>query len=140
MNGGPQLTSPVLRAGVWFLTVVEVLVGLVATLAPRAFYDYVPWVNLMPPYSEHLMRDYGAMNLALALVFVVAATTMERRLVRLALVAYLLFAIPHLIFHVMHLENFTTVAAIAQTTLLTVALLLPVGLLILTRQRRDALD
>src|SRR6516164_5216313 len=100
MNEGPELTNPVLRAGVWFLTVVEILVGLVATLAPQAFYDHVPWVNLMPPFSEHLMRDYGAMNLAVALVFVVAATTMERRLVRLALVAYLLFAIPHLIFHV----------------------------------------
>jgi hypothetical protein len=135
-----RLTSSVLRVGVWFLTFVEVVVGLVATLAPRAFYDYVPWVNLMPPFSEHLMRDYGAMNLALALVVIVAATTMERRLVRLALVAYLLFAIPHLIFHVMHLENFTTVAAVAQTTLLTLAVLLPVALLILTRQRRNALD
>jgi hypothetical protein len=135
-----RLTSSVLRVGVWFLTFVEVVVGLVATLAQRAFYDHVPWVNLMPPYSEHLMRDYGAMNLALALVFMVAATTMERRLVRLALVAYLLFAIPHLIFHVMHLENFTTVAAVAQTTLLTLAVLLPVALLILTRQRRNALD
>ena len=135
-----RLSSPALRVGVWFLTFVEVVVGLVATLAPRAFYDYVPWVNLMPPFSEHLMRDYGAMNLALALVFIVAATTMERRLVRLALVAYLLFAIPHLIFHVMHLENFTTVAAVAQTTLLTLAVLLPLALLILTRQRRNALD
>jgi hypothetical protein len=139
MNGAPRLSNPVLRAGVWFLTVVEVVVGLVATLAPRAFYDYVPWVNLMPPYSEHLMRDYGAMNLALALVFVVAATTMERRLVRLALVAYLLFAIPHLVFHIMHLDNFTTVAAVGQTALLAVAVLLPVALLILTGQRSDAL-
>jgi hypothetical protein len=131
--------NPVLRAGVWFLTVVEVVVGLVATVAPRVFYDYVPWVTLMPPFSEHLMRDYGAMNLSLALVFVVAAITMEGRLVRLALVAYLLFAIPHLIFHVVHLENFTTAAAVGQTTLLTLALLLPIALLILTRQRRNTL-
>ena len=140
MNEGPELTNPVLRAGVWFLTVVEILVGLVATLAPQAFYDHVPWVNLMPPFSEHLMRDYGAMNLALALIFVVAATTMQRRLVRLALVAYLLFAIPHLIFHVMHLENFTMAAAVAQTTLLTLAVLLPIALLILTTHRRNALN
>ncbi|WP_459969915.1 hypothetical protein [Mycobacterium sp. MUNTM1] len=27
-------------AGVWFLTFVEVAIGLVATLAPPAFYDY----------------------------------------------------------------------------------------------------
>jgi hypothetical protein len=133
---GPRLTSPVLRAGLWFLTFVAFAVGLVATLAPRAFYDYVPWVNLMPPYAEHLMRDYGAMNLSLALVFVVAATTMERRMVRVALCGYLLFALPHLLFHVTHLENFTTWAAVGQTTALTLALL-PVALLILTRQPRS---
>lgn len=130
----------VLRAGVWFLTFVEMVVGLVATLAPRAFYDYVPWVDLIPPFSEHLMRHYGAMNLSLALVFVVAAVTMERRMVRIALGAYLLFAIAHLIFHLTHLEHFTTGATVWQTILLTVAVLLPVGLLILTgwRPRRAA--
>jgi hypothetical protein len=125
----------VLRAGVWFLTFVEIVVGLVATLAPRAFYDYVPWVDLIPPFSEHLMRDYGAMNLSLALVFVVAAVTMERRMTRIALGAYLLFAIPHLIFHLTHLEHFTTAAAVWQTILLMVAVVLPVGLLILTAWR-----
>ncbi|ORA08027.1 hypothetical protein [Mycobacterium arosiense] len=122
----------VLRAGVWSLTFVEIVVGLVASLTPRVFYDYVPWVDLIPPFSEHLMRDYGAMNLSLALVFAVAAVTMERRMVRVALGAYLLFAIPHLIFHLTHLEHFTTGAAVWQTILLTVAVLLPVGLLILT--------
>jgi hypothetical protein len=132
------MTSPVLRGGVWFLTFVVVVVGLVATLAPRAFYDYVPWVNLVQPFSEHLMRDYGAMNLSLALVFVVAAITMDRRVVRIALGAYLLFAIPHLIFHLTHLEHFTMAAAVGQTIALTLAVLLPVALLVLTRQRRDS--
>ncbi len=131
MNAPPTA----LRAGVWFLTFVEMVVGLVATLAPRVFYDYVPWVDLIPPYSEHLMRDYGAMNLSLALVFVVTAITMERRMVRIALGAYLLFAIPHLIFHLTHLEHFTMEAAVWQTIVLTVAVLLPVGLLVLTACR-----
>jgi hypothetical protein len=125
----------VLRAGMWFLTFVEIVVGLVATLSPRAFYDYVPWVDLIPPFSEHLMRDYGAMNLSLALVFVVSSVTTERRMVRIALAAYLLFAIPHLIFHLTHLEHFATGAAVRQTILLTLAVLLPVGLLILTLWR-----
>ncbi|MCV7380917.1 hypothetical protein BST11_12545 [Mycobacterium alsense] len=128
------MSGPTLRAGVWFLTFVEVVVGVVATFFPRSFYDWVPWVDLIPPYSEHLMRDYGAMNLGLALVFAVAATTMERRLVRVALGAYLLFALPHLIFHVTHLENFSTAAAVGQTAILAVAVLLPAALLILTRR------
>jgi hypothetical protein len=132
-----RLTSPALRAGLWCLTFVELAVGLVATLAPRAFYDYVPWVDLMPPYSEHLMRDYGAMNLSLALVFVVAVTTMDRRVARVALGAYLLFAVPHLVFHVTHLENFTTAAAVGQTTTLAIAVL-PAALLILTRRRSNS--
>jgi hypothetical protein len=130
-----RLTSSVLRAGLWFLTGVELVVGVVATFAPRVFYDYVPWVDLLPPYSEHLMRDVGALNLSLALVFVVAAITMERRLVRVALGAYLLFAVPHLIFHATHLEHFTTAAVAAQTALLSVAALLPAALLILTGRR-----
>ncbi|WP_240492051.1 hypothetical protein [Mycobacterium alsense] len=132
-----RLSGPTLRAGLWFLTFVEVVVGVVATFFPRSFYDWVPWVDLIPPYSEHLMRDYGAMNLGLALVFAVAATTMERRLVRVALGAYLLFAVPHLIFHVTHLENFSTAAAVGQTAILAIAVLLPAALLILTRRRGD---
>jgi hypothetical protein len=48
--------NTLLRAGMWFLTIVELAVGVVATLAPRAFYDYVPWVDLAPPFAEHLMR------------------------------------------------------------------------------------
>jgi hypothetical protein len=107
-----------LRAGLWFLTIVTAAVGVLATLLPRAFYQRVPWVALDPPYSEHLMRDFGAMNLALALVLVVAGVTMERLLVRTALCALLLFAVPHLIFHATHVEHFST---------------LPGALLILTR-------
>lgn len=80
------------------------------------------------------MRDYGAMNLAFALVVVAAATTMERRMVRVALGAYLLFVVPHLVFHVTHLENFTTAAAVGQTAALAVAAVLPVALLILTKR------
>jgi hypothetical protein len=45
------MNHPLLRAGMWFLTVVELAVGLVATLAPRAFYDYVPRGSTSPRRS-----------------------------------------------------------------------------------------
>ena len=121
-----------LRAGMWFLTFVEMTVGVVATLAPRSFYDYVPWVDLAPPFSEHLMRDYGAMNLALGLVTAVAAATMDRVMVRTALLAYLLFAVPHLVFHLSHQHQHTTSQAVSETTALTIAVLLPLALLALS--------
>ncbi|MGA9310437.1 MAG: hypothetical protein WBV74_08710 [Pseudonocardiaceae bacterium] len=79
------------------------------------------------------MRDYGAMNLALALVVVVAGVTMERRLVRTALCALLLFAVPHLIFHATHVEHFGTSAVATELVALTIAAALPAALLILTR-------
>ena len=122
-----------LRAGLWFVAAVTVVVGVVATFLPATFYRHIPWVALNPPYSEHLMRDYGAMNLGLALVLVVAAVTMNTLLVRTALCAYLLFAVPHLIFHATHLENFTTGAAATELVALTIAAILPAFLLALTR-------
>lgn len=128
------LTNVLLRVGIWFLAFVELAVGVVATLAPRVFYDNVPWVSLAPPYSEHLMRDYGAMNLALAVVTLVAAITMEQLMVRTALVAYIVFAVPHLLFHVTHHRHYSATAATAETATLVVAMLLPVALLILSRK------
>lgn len=91
MNATPPANTT-LRVGIWFVAAVMLIVGAVATLTPRTFYDHVPWVSLNPPYSEHLMRDYGAMNLALALMMVVAAITMERLIIRATLTAYLVFA------------------------------------------------
>jgi hypothetical protein len=129
------LTNVLLRIGIWFLAIVELAIGVVATLTPRVFYDDVPWVSLAPPYSEHLMRDYGAMNLALGVVSFVAAITMEQLMVRAALAAYLVFAIPHLLFHLTHHQHYTTTAAITETTTLVVAVLLPIALLALTRAR-----
>ena len=130
-----KLTNIPLRVGLWLLTLVELAVGVVATLTPRVFYDHVPWVSLEPPYSEHLMRDYGAMNLALGLLSLVAAITMDRLMVRTALVAYLIFALPHLLFHLTHHQHYTAAAAIGETTVLVVAALLPAALLFLTRGR-----
>jgi hypothetical protein len=129
------LTNLPLRAGIWALTLVEFAVGITATLTPRAFYDHVPWVDLSPPYAEHLMRDYGAMNLALALVLLVAAITMEPLLVRTALAAYVVFAVPHLLFHLTHHQHYSTAAAVGETTALVVAVLLPLALLALTVTR-----
>jgi hypothetical protein len=74
------------------------------------------------------------MNLAMAVVFAVAAVTLDRRLAATALVAYLVFAVPHLAFHLQHLEPFGTTDAVAQAASLAVAALLPLPLLALTRR------
>ncbi|MGB6209622.1 hypothetical protein [Mycobacterium sp.] len=132
-----KLTDVLLRAGIWFLALTELAVGVVATLTPRVFYDHVPGVSLLPPYSEHLLRDVGALNLALTMVLLIAAITMEQQIVRTALIAYLVFAIPHLLFHLTHLHHYTTAAAVTEKIGLIVAVLLPIALLILELRRRE---
>lgn len=118
-----------IRTGLIFLAVVQGLVGAVQLLAPRVFYD-IPWVSLVPPYSEHLMRDVGALTLAYVLVLVVAAVTMDRLMTRTALAANLVFTVPHFFFHLTHLDGFTPFAAITQIMVLALVVLLPVALLL----------
>jgi hypothetical protein len=119
---------PWLRAALLLLTLSQVVVGTWQLLLPRSFYDLY-WVELLPPYNEHLMRDVGALNLALAVVLGASALIMERRLVSTALLAYLTFAAYHLVFHVTHLENFPQADAIAQTSALALGVAFPLLLL-----------
>jgi hypothetical protein len=93
-----------------------------------------PGWGLLPGYNEHQVGDFGGMNLAMAVVLGVAAT-LDRRLATTALVAYLVFALPHLVFHLNHLEPFVTVDAVAQVVMLAVAAGLPVPLLVLAAGR-----
>src|SRR5690606_3742601 len=109
-------------------------------LLPRSFFDTGPlpghpWVAMPPPYNEHPVRDIGALNLGLAAVLSAAAVRMERRLARIALVAYPVFTVPHLVFHSTHLEHFAVGEAVGQTVALAVAVVLPVTLLFLTARR-----
>lgn len=132
---------PWLRAGLAFLALTQVVVGAWQLLLPRSFYDDGPipghrWVALVPPYSEHLMRDVGALNLALAVVATVAAVTLQRLMVGTALVAYLVFSVPHLVFHATHLEPFPRGEAIGQTIALAVGVVLPLALLALSARPR----
>lgn len=110
---------------------------------PRSFYEDGPapghaWVALVPPYSEHLMRDVGALNLALAVVAAVAAVTVNRLMAGTTLIAYLVFSVPHLVFHVIHLEHFPRDEAIAQTVALAIGVVLPLALLVAVARFRLA--
>ena len=76
------------------LAATPLVVGVWALLLPRSFYDDFPsegrdWVSALGPYDEHLVRDVGALNLALCALLVFAAVVLEKRLVQAALVAWL---------------------------------------------------
>jgi hypothetical protein len=114
------------RLALGYLFLVTITIGLTAALAPHTFYDDFPfvthWVELLPPYNEHLVTDVGGLYLGFAILFAWAAWTLDRTLVRAVSIAWLLPALLHLIFHASHLAGFGTADAIAE--LATLALLL----------------
>jgi len=95
----------VVRIGLVLLAVIQVGTGIWMQFFPESFYNDFPTVDLTPPFSEHLMRDFGGMSLGLGVVIAAAAVWMQRRLVLIALAAYLVYSVPHLVFHLGHLHD-----------------------------------
>jgi len=129
-----------LRPGLLLLAAASIVVGLWALLVPRSFYDDFPlpgrdWVSSLGPYNEHLVRDVGALNLALGVLLATAALLLERRLVQVSLVAYLVYTVPHFAFHLMTGHALPLVDNIANLVTLGIAVLLPLALLALGRSR-----
>jgi hypothetical protein len=122
----------ILRVGLLGFAAVELVLGVWTLLFPASFYDDVPTVDLTPPFSEHLMRDFGGATLGLALVLCAAGIWLERRLVIVALLAYLAFSVPHLVFHVGHLDGATDVEAVVLVVLLGASVVVPAVLLALS--------
>jgi hypothetical protein len=110
----------VVRVLFGILAVLQGVIAVWASLAPKSFYSSFPiaghaWVSLLPPYNEHLTRDVGELSLALTIVLGAAALTGYRLLSVVALVAVAVYAVPHAVFHVLHLESFPASDAVAQT-------------------------
>src|SRR3954471_22198421 len=108
------------RAALGFLFVPALVIGLTAAVLPRTFYDDFPffthWVELLPPYNEHLVTDVGGLYLGFAVIFGWAFRRPERPLVRAASGGFLVVAVLHLVFHAGHLEGFGSADAIAEIT------------------------
>ncbi|GAA3959530.1 hypothetical protein GCM10022384_10440 [Streptomyces marokkonensis] len=117
-----------LRAGLGLLACAQVVLGLWVMLLPELFWKW-PWVSHLPPYNEHLLRDFGGASVALAVVLCAAVVAMERLLVVTALVAYLVSAVVHLLFHARHLEPLSAASGAGFMVLLGAAVLLPAVLL-----------
>jgi hypothetical protein len=126
-----------LRAGLLILTVYQAVAGIWALVFPRSFYDDFPapkhpWVTLLPPFNEHLIRDVGEFNLAFAFIFAASTVAMHHTLIRLVLIGYEFVAVPHFIFHTAHLHGFPLVDAVGQTVALAIVAAVPLALIGLT--------
>lgn len=126
------------------LGAVQLTDGFYALLAPRSFYDDFPvgrgWVEALPAYNEHLVRDVGSLFLATAVVLFAAAIYLERRLVIVALASFLVYSVPHLIYHLLNLGPFGTGDAIAEGVSLALTVIVPAVLLAMLLRAPSAPD
>jgi hypothetical protein len=115
--------------------------GVWAAAYPRSFYDDFPgfgliWVAIDGPYNEHLTRDVGSLNLALAVLVAAAAVVGTWRLVVIASAVSLVNAVPHLVYHLANLEGYETPDAVSIATTLIAAVVVPAAVLVwLVRSR-----
>jgi hypothetical protein len=133
-----------IRGGLLTLAVTQGPIGLWALVAPKSFYEDFPlgrggWVSTLGPYNEHMTIDFGALTLALVTVLVAAAVTLERRLVMAAAGAYLVWSLPHFVYHMITLDKYGTGDAIGNGITLAATVLLPLAVLVAARRTPAAL-
>src|SRR3954463_7512218 len=125
-----------IRFALRFLALSAGWVAVWILIAPRGFYDNFPggsthWVSALPPYNEHLERDFGAAGLGLTVLALLAALWMERRVVQAAAISLLVAGIPHLAYHATTTDHYSTKDNIGSLTGLSLDVLLPLAILYL---------
>jgi hypothetical protein len=140
---GLDRRSRAIRAGLWYLAITTAYVAIWILVAPKGFYDSFPsgpshWVSALPPYNQHLERDFGAASLGLAVLAALAAVWMERRLVQATAWAFLAASIPHLAYHLTTTGHYSTANNVASLVGLALPVAVALGLLAATRQPRPA--
>ncbi|MEU4608607.1 hypothetical protein AB0F43_36935 [Kribbella sp. NPDC023972] len=111
----------------------QLVLGVWLTFFPASFYE-LPTVDWTPPYGEHLFRDFGGATLGLAIVLIAAAVRFDRLLTVVALLAYLAFAVPHLVFHLGHLEGDSPGWSSLLAVVTTLSVLVPLSALAAARR------
>ena len=99
------------RISLGLIAVSMLPAGLQAAFTPKSFFTDFPlgrgWIaHTGDVYNEHLVRDVGALFLALIVVTVWAASRGEA--VRPVAIAWLVQGALHLLYHIGHLDGFGT--------------------------------
>ena len=124
----------VVRGALALLALSAAFVGFWALLAPSSFYSSFPglgytWVAEAGPYDEHLVRDVGALYVAVLVLTVLALLRPTAVRPWAAGLTWLVFAVPHLAFHAAHAGpgDAVEVAVLVANVLLAAIACLPTG-------------
>lgn len=112
-----------------------VIVGAWAAFWPTLFYDAFPgfgriWIAIDGPFNEHLIRDVGALYLALAGASVAAIFSRGPDAGRVVGVAWTVFGIPHLGYHLAHLDSLEPIDVVGNVVSLGGSLALGIVLML----------
>ena len=132
------------RYGLLVIAFAQLGATMQALLAPRSFYDDFPlgrgWVQAYPAYNDHLIYDYGAYTLGAVVALVIASIWLDRRVVQVVTVSWLVSATIHLVNHVVTVDRYGTGDAVANLTGLFVFVAIPGVLLVRSINESPAED
>ncbi len=131
------------RIALGYLSFQAAYVAVWILIAPRGFYDTFPtgpaeWVSPIPPFNEHLLRDFGAAGLGLAVLALLAAVWLERRLVQATAIVFIVSALPHFAYHLTTTDRLSTADNLQSLVGLFLPVLVAGGLLWLSRSELRA--
>lgn len=123
------VVRPWVRYALVALAVPNLATGVWAILSPQGWFDDFPGfgarlVAAEPPFNEHLATDAGAGLFAAGVVLLVAAWMATSSAVRLGLIGFGAFAVPHALWHT---ANPSDLLSGAENLMSTGSLLVSVG-------------
>ncbi len=118
------------RTVLWILGIAQLATGIWAFAFPASWFRSYPgldldWVSELGPYNQHLAVDVGAFFIAFGALLLIAGYLLDRRLVGVASVVELAFALPHFVYHVVQLNRLPAASGVLQMLVLGTQVLLP---------------
>ncbi|MCA1833353.1 MAG: hypothetical protein ABR548_06600 [Actinomycetota bacterium] len=129
------------RGGLLALAVSQGATGLWALASPHAFWSSFPgfgrhWLRPLGPYNDELVRDFGAMYVALSAALSYASLVMDSGAIRAALIGQVAFLVLHAYFVSFKLSLLPAGDAAGLMGGIVVTLVVASALLVATRHDR----
>ncbi|MDQ2660554.1 MAG: hypothetical protein M3Y52_01625 [Actinomycetota bacterium] len=139
------MNTPWRRTILWILNALGAFVGVWALFWPRGFHDAFPGLGFGAwasegPFNEHFVRDVGALYLALVAAGIFAALARGADAAIAVGIAWIVFSVPHLVYHLGHLHGLAPVDAIAQPIALALTLVLAIPLVLPPRDAGGSVE